>query len=400
MSEDVRPNRAILLALTCVGQFMVLLDNTIVGAALPAVQLKLRTTLTGLQWIVDAYVLVVAMLLLAGGVLADRLGRRRVFLTGVAVFTLASLLCSVAPTLGWLVAARVLQGVGAAALSPASLALLASAYPRPQERVKAIGLWAGLSGVGMAAGPVAGGILTDAFGWPSIFLVNVPIGLISLLAGMRVLDESRNPAAPTLDIAGQALSILGVGALTFGLIAAGDHGWTSPLILGALAVAAVLLASFVAVESRRRPIRLSGRGHRRTGARGGRTPDTVHGPSRHRLRHRVVAAGRRRRRLRSGDVAADRRGRVLGEPSGQWPGLRRQQHRPADRRDSGSRGARRRRPYPAEPRRPLRDRTRHRVPRRRRRHRGRRDPDRPVARPEPQRKFAGEPGTRGPPWPG
>jgi MFS family permease len=187
-----------------------------------------------------AYVLVVAMLLLAGGVHADRFGRKREFLTGVAVFTL---LCSSAPTIGWLVTARILQGVGAAALSPASLALLASAYPQPQERVKAIGLWAGLSGVGMAAGPVAGGILTDAFGWPSIFLVNVPIGVISLLAGTRVLGESRNPAAPRLDIAGQALSVLGVGALTFGLIAAGDHGWASPLILGSLAAAAVLLAS-------------------------------------------------------------------------------------------------------------------------------------------------------------
>ncbi|GAB3958446.1 MFS transporter [Actinoallomurus acanthiterrae] len=250
MSESIRPNRGVLLALTCVGQFMVLLDNTIVGAALPTMQLRLHTTLTGLQWIVDAYVLVVAMLLLAGGVLADRFGRKRVFLTGVAVFTLASLLCSVAPTLGWLVAARVLQGVGAAALSPASLALLASAYPQPQERVKAIGLWAGLSGVGLAAGPVAGGVLTDAFGWPSIFLVNLPIGVTALLAGMRVLGESRNPAAPALDIAGQALSILGVGALTFGLIAAGDHGWGSPLILGSLAAAAVLLALFVAAQAR------------------------------------------------------------------------------------------------------------------------------------------------------
>ncbi|MEV0401878.1 MFS transporter [Actinoallomurus sp. NPDC050550] len=263
MSESIRSNRVVLLALTCVGQFMVLLDNTIVGAALPTMQLKLHTTLTGLQWIVDAYVLVVAMLLLAGGVLADRFGRKRLFLTGVAVFTLASLLCSIAPTLGWLITARILQGVGAAALSPASLALLASAYPQPQERVKAIGLWAGLSGVGLAAGPVAGGVLTDTFGWPSIFLVNLPIGVISLLAGMRVLGESRNPAAPTLDIAGQALSILGVGALTFGLIAAGDHGWGSPLILGSLAAAAVLLASFVAVEARAAtpmlPLRLFGR---------------------------------------------------------------------------------------------------------------------------------------------
>ncbi|MFE6891132.1 MFS transporter [Streptomyces sp. NPDC057694] len=246
-----RSNRAALLAVTCLGQFMVLLDNTIVGAALPDMQHRLHTRLTGLQWIVDAYVLLVAMLLLTGGVFADRFGRKRVYLSGVAVFTVASVLCSVAPSVGWLVAGRAVQGIGAAAVSPASLALLVAAYPAAQERVKAIGLWAGLSGIGLAAGPVAGGVLTEAFGWPAIFLVNVPIGLVLLLAGRRVLGESRNPAAPPLDIPGTVLSVLGVGALTYGLIEGGARGWTSPVILGGFAAAIALLVAFVAVEGRR-----------------------------------------------------------------------------------------------------------------------------------------------------
>ncbi|MFD8821219.1 MFS transporter [Streptomyces sp. NPDC059605] len=245
-----RPNRAVLLTVTCLGQFMVLLDNTIVGAALPDMQQRLHTQLTGLQWIVDAYVLLVAMLLLSGGIFADRFGRKRVYLTGVAVFTAASVLCSLAPSVGWLVVGRVLQGIGAAALSPASLALLAAAHPVPQERVKAIGLWAGLSGIGLAAGPVAGGVLTEAFGWPAIFLVNLPIGAFLLLIGLRHLDESRNPGAPAIDVPGTVLSVSAVGALTYGLIEGGARGWTSPVILGSLAAAAVLVAAFVAVEAR------------------------------------------------------------------------------------------------------------------------------------------------------
>jgi DHA2 family methylenomycin A resistance protein-like MFS transporter len=240
-----------LLTLTCLGQFMVLLDNTIVGAALPDIQRRLHTQLTGLQWIVDAYVLLVAMLLLSGGVFADRFGRKRVYLAGTVVFTAASVLCSFAPTIGWLVVGRVLQGIGAAALSPASLALLAAACPVPQERIKAIGLWAGFSGIGLVAGPVAGGVLTDAFGWPAIFLVNLPIGVILLLVGRRRLEESRNPQAPAIDIPGTALSVLAVGALTYALIEGGARGWTSPVILGCFAVAVLLLAAFVAVESRR-----------------------------------------------------------------------------------------------------------------------------------------------------
>jgi len=241
----------VLLTVTCLGQFMVLLDSTIVGAALPDMQQRLHTQLTGLQWIVDAYVLLVAMLLLSGGVFADRFGRKRVFLAGVAVFTVASVLCAVASSIGWLIIGRVVQGIGAAALSPASLALLAAAYPVPQERVKAIGLWAGFSGIGLAAGPLAGGILVDAFGWPAIFLVNVPIGAVLLLAGLRTLGESRNPAAPAIDIPGTVLSVLGIGALTFGLIEGGSRGWTSPVILGSFAAAVVTLAVFVVVEARR-----------------------------------------------------------------------------------------------------------------------------------------------------
>ncbi|MFC8535745.1 MFS transporter [Streptomyces sp. NPDC057249] len=255
-----RTNRTVLLTVTCLGQFMVLLDNTIVGAALPDMQHRLHLQLTGLQWIVDAYVLLVAMLLLSGGIFADRFGRKRVYLAGVAVFTAASVVCSIAPSLGWLIAGRVLQGIGAAALSPASLALLADAYPAPQERVKAIGLWAGLSGVGLAAGPVAGGVLTEAFGWPAIFLVNLPIGAALLLAGLRHLEEARNPHAPAIDVPGTVLSVLAVGSLTYGLIEGGARGWTSPVILGSLAAAVVLLAAFLAVEARRRapmlPLRL------------------------------------------------------------------------------------------------------------------------------------------------
>lgn len=246
-----RPNRAVLLAVTCLGQFMVLLDNTIVGAALPDMQHRLHTELTGLQWIVDAYVLLVAMLLLTCGVFADRFGRKRIYLTGVAVFTAASLVCALAPSVSWLITGRVLQGIGAAALAPASLALLVAAHPVPQERVKAIGLWAGISGIGLAAGPVAGGVLTQAFGWPAIFLVNLPFGVALLLVGLRHLDESRNPKAPAIDIPGTALSVLAVGVMTYGLIEGGARGWTSPEILACFAAAVILLAAFITVEARR-----------------------------------------------------------------------------------------------------------------------------------------------------
>ncbi|MFJ6616321.1 MFS transporter [Kitasatospora sp. NPDC091335] len=237
--------------MACVGQFMVLLDSTIVGAALPDMQNRLHTDLSGLQWIVDAYVLLVAMLLLSGGVFADRFGRKRIYLSGVVVFTLASVVCALAPSLDWLIAGRVLQGIGAAALSPGSLALIAAAYPVPQERVKAIGLWAGISGIGLAAGPLAGGILVNAFDWRSIFLVNVPIGVVLLLVALPRLRESRNDNAAAIDVPGTVLSILGVGALTYGLIEGGSQGWTSGTILGSFVAAVVLIVAFLVVEGRK-----------------------------------------------------------------------------------------------------------------------------------------------------
>ncbi|MGX7757867.1 MFS transporter [Streptomyces angustmyceticus] len=229
---------------------MVLLNNTITSAALPDMQQRLHTTLTGLQWIVNGYVIAVAMLLLAGGVFADRFGGKRIFLGGMAVFTLASLLCSLCATVGWLLAARILQGIGAAALSPASLALLASGYPVLQDRVKAIGQWATFSGIGLAVGPAAGGILVEAFDWRAIFLINIPIGVVTLVVGARILPERRNPDAPPLDLPGQVLALLVVGTLTFGLIEAGELGWMSPLILSCFGATIILLALFLTIEAR------------------------------------------------------------------------------------------------------------------------------------------------------
>ncbi|WP_234347676.1 MFS transporter [Streptomyces specialis] len=252
MSDAGRRKRRAVLAVTCLGQFMVLLDNTIVMTALPDMQRDLSASLTGLQWIVDSYVLVLAVLLLTGGAIGDRYGRKRLFLTGLAVFTCASVLCGLAGGTGTLIAARALQGAGAAALSPGSLSLLVSAYTEPRERARAIGLWAGISGLGLTAGPLLGGVLVDAFGWQAVFLVNLPVGLLTLILGLRVLDESRAVRRRDLDLPGVLLATAGVGALTFGLINAGDAGWASGTTRACLAAAAVLLVAFVITQARSR----------------------------------------------------------------------------------------------------------------------------------------------------
>ncbi len=250
MSTTHRGRPVITLVVTCLGLFMVLLDASIVNVALPTIQTDLHANLSGLQWVVDAYTLPFAALMLTAGTLGDRFGRKRLFLAGLVLFVLGSLLCGFAPALGWLLFGRVVQGVGAAALMPGSLSVLVAAFPEPRERAQAIGIWAGISGVALAAGPLVGGVLIQISSWPAIFFVNVPVGLLALALGWPLLAESRNPNAERIDLPGQLLVVGGLTCLIIALIQGGSQGWTSPLILGLFSGAAVLLAAFLLVEAR------------------------------------------------------------------------------------------------------------------------------------------------------
>jgi EmrB/QacA subfamily drug resistance transporter len=252
MFKENRRTKLLTLALSCLALFIVLLDMTIVNNALPSIQRHLNASLSGLQWIIDAYTLVFASLLLTTGSLSDRQGRKRWFLIGLAVFTTGSALCGVAPNTGMLVAARALQAAGGAALSPASLSLLTSAFPDPRERAQAIGIWSGISGLSLSAGPLVGGALVDGPGWRWVFFVNLPVGVVAFLGALRFVRESVNPTPRRLDLAGQLLGIGTLATLVYALIEGGSHGWTSPLILTMFALAALGLASFLLVEARRR----------------------------------------------------------------------------------------------------------------------------------------------------
>jgi EmrB/QacA subfamily drug resistance transporter len=247
-----RKDRLLTLGACCFGLFMVMLDNTVVNVALPSIQRELEAGLSGLALVLDAYILVFASLLLTAGSLGDRFGRRRVFRTGLVVFTASSALCGLAPTLPALVGGRVLQAVGAAALLPSSLAILTAAFPDPRERVQAIGLWSGVSAMALAAGPVVGGLLTDGLGWRWVFYVNLPVGVAAFVVAGRVVAESRDPAASRLDLPGLLLGSLGLGAVTLGLIESTQRGWGSPEVLALLAGGVALLAAFAATEARRR----------------------------------------------------------------------------------------------------------------------------------------------------
>jgi EmrB/QacA subfamily drug resistance transporter len=239
------------LGACCFGLFMVMLDNTVVNVALPSIRRELGAEVSGLALVLDAYILVFASLLLTAGSLGDRFGRRRVFRTGLVVFTVSSALCGLAPTLPALVGGRVLQAVGGAALLPSSLAILTATFPDPRERVQAIGLWSGVSAMALAAGPVLGGLLTDSLGWRWVFYVNLPVGVAAFLVAGRVVAESRNPAAGRLDLPGLLLGSLGLGAVTLGLIEGNQRGWGSLPIVALLAGGVAFLAAFVVVEARR-----------------------------------------------------------------------------------------------------------------------------------------------------
>ncbi|GJF28698.1 MFS transporter [Kitasatospora sp. NE20-6] len=239
-----RGRRLLVLAICCLSLFIVGLDATVVNTALPAVQQDLHAPASGLQWVIDAYTLVLAALLMLSGSVADRIGRRRVFLTGLLVFVLGSLLCSVAPGLGWLIAFRAVQAVGGSMLNPVAMSIITNTFTDPRERAQAIGVWGGVVGISMALGPLLGGFLVDTAGWPAIFLINVPIGLAAFALTLRYVPESRSPRPRRLDPVGQLLMVLLLGCGTAAIIEGPGNGWTSPLIL---ALAAVALAALVAL---------------------------------------------------------------------------------------------------------------------------------------------------------
>lgn len=240
------------LAAVSFALFMIMLDNTVVNVALPAIQRDLGIDVAELEWVVTGYALSFAVLMLTGGKLADMHGRRRIFLIGLAVFTFSSLLCGLAGTAELLTAARVLQGVGAAFMMPATLSIITATFP-PKERGAALGIWAGVSAMALAIGPLVGGLITEHIGWNWIFYLNVPVGLVGLVAARLIIRESRDTShEQRLDLPGLVTSGIALFALVYALIEANGKGWTSPLILGLFAVAAVSGTAFVLLELHQR----------------------------------------------------------------------------------------------------------------------------------------------------
>ncbi|HEY7324823.1 MAG TPA: MFS transporter [Streptosporangiaceae bacterium] len=243
--------RTLILAICCTSLFIVGLDTTIVNVALPSIGRDLHATVSGLQWVIDAYVLVLASLLMLSGATADRVGRRRTFQAGLALFSVGSLLCSLAPGLGWLVAFRMLQAVGGSMLNPVALSIVTNVFIEPRERARAIGIWGGVFGLSMALGPIAGGVLVDTVGWRGIFWVNVPVGIAAIILTALYVPESRAPRARRPDPVGQVLVITLLASLVYAFIEGPGRGWTSPGILACFAIAAGSLVALVGYERRR-----------------------------------------------------------------------------------------------------------------------------------------------------
>jgi len=233
----------------CFALAMAMLDNTVVNVALPTISEELETGVSGLQWIVDGYVLVFAALLLTGGIAGDRYGRKKMFLTGLTIFTVASALCGLSQSTGQLVGARMLQGAGAALLMPGTLSIISVTFP-PHERAKAIGLWAGMSAFALALGPTVGGLMVEHLGWQSVFFLNLPIGMVAFFVARRTVRESTSEVTRELDLIGLVLGSAALLCATYGLIEANQKGWTDPIIVASLAAAGVLLAAFLLFEMR------------------------------------------------------------------------------------------------------------------------------------------------------
>ncbi|MFH8571279.1 MFS transporter [Streptomyces sp. NPDC017993] len=252
MPELSHRRRLLVLAICCMSLLIVSLDNTILNVALPSMQRELHASVSGMQWTIDAYTLVLASLLMLSGSTADRLGRRRIFLIGLVVFALGSLLCSLAADLQWLVVFRMVQAVGGSMLNPVAMSIITNTFTEPRERARAIGIWGGVVGISMAAGPVIGGLLVQTAGWRSIFWLNVPIAALALFLTLRYVPESRAPAPRRVDPVGQLLVITLLGSLTYAIIEAPEAGWHSPQILGFALLALASLAGLLGYERRRR----------------------------------------------------------------------------------------------------------------------------------------------------
>jgi EmrB/QacA subfamily drug resistance transporter len=243
--------RNLILAICCTSLFIVGLDTTIVNVALPSIGRDLHAGVSGLQWVIDAYILVLASLLMLSGSTADRIGRRRIFQSGLVVFSVGSLLCSVAPGLGWLVAFRMLQAVGGSMLNPVALSIVTNVFIHPRERARAIGVWGAVFGLSMALGPITGGALVDSVGWRGIFWVNVPVGIAAVILTALYVPESRAPRARRPDPGGQVLVIVLLASLVYAFIEGPGLGWTSPGILACFALSAAAFVVLIGYERRR-----------------------------------------------------------------------------------------------------------------------------------------------------
>jgi EmrB/QacA subfamily drug resistance transporter len=244
--------KRLVLATCCMSLLMVSMDVTIVNVALPSIRLAFGASVSALQWSVDGYTVVVASFLMLAGSTGDRLGRRGTFQAGLVLFSLGSLLCSLAPSISMLVVFRMVQALGGAMLNPVAMAIIVNTFTEPRERAQAIGTWSAVFGVSMALGPIVGGALTESFGWRSIFWINVPIGALAFVLTARLVPESRAAIVRRFDGPGQALVVIGLGALTSGIIEGPRAGWSSPLIVGAFVTAAAAAVGLVVAESQRR----------------------------------------------------------------------------------------------------------------------------------------------------
>ena len=244
-------HRRLVVGICCMSLFIIGIDATGLNLALPSIQRDLSAEYSQLQWVVDAYTLVLASLLMLAGSLADRFGRRRVFQLGLTLFGIGSLLCSIAPSTGVLIAARIVQAAGGSMLNPVAMSIITNTVHDPRERARAIGVWGGTVGLSMALGPVVGGALVDTIGWRSIFWLNLPVAAAAILLTARFVPESRAPRARRFDPVGQVTVIVLLASLTYGIIEGQGLGWTSPTVVGCFAVAALAVGVLATYERRR-----------------------------------------------------------------------------------------------------------------------------------------------------